>query len=147
MARINGSARLRKLLRDLPDDMQEDVRQAVALSADWILQDALRAAPVDSGFLKDSLRVALSKDKLVARVGSFGGKTQRAFYAALVEFGTAAGSRKARAGGTQEHPGTKPGQPYLLPAYEKNRQRAFKNMENAVKHALSLAAKSGGGPL
>lgn len=148
--RVSGSAKLRRLLRRLPEDAQNEVRKAVEAAAARVYDDALAAMPkpgenpYSTGDLRRKFRVAYDKDGLRARVGSFGGRRQRAAHAHLVEFGTAAGPRKAKDGSTYQHPGT-PAEPFLIPAYKKNIRWNIFELRSAVERAMKKATAGSGG--
>lgn len=139
---VKGAAKLRRTLRALPDEITAEVFEELVASANAILADMVAAVPVDSGLLKQTLRVAINRRSLVARIGSFGGKTQRAPHAHLVEFGTASGPRRTGVGGTvYNHPGTA-ARPFMLPAYKKHRDEALRRIKSATVRTLDKASRS-----
>jgi len=137
MARVQGAARLRKVLRDLPATMTAEIRAAVRIGAEDILRTATALVPEKSGATSRALKIRYSRDKLAATIGTH---DREAPLAHLIEFGTAAGERTSAAGTKYQHPGTKP-QPFLLPAYERHRRNAFRLMRAAVANSLRKAAK------
>jgi HK97 gp10 family phage protein len=137
MARVQGAARLRKLLRELPAGMTAEIRAAVQIGAEDILRTATALVPEKSGATSRALKIRYSRDRLAATIGTH---DREAPLAHLIEFGTAAGQRTSSAGTPYQHPGTKP-QPFLLPAYERHRQNAFRLMRAAVQNSLRKAAK------
>lgn len=140
---VKGAGRLRRTLRSLPSEITAEVGEAIAQVAEAMLADMKAAVPVRTGNLKEKLRVAVAKNGLSARIGTFGGKGQRAAHAHLVEFGTASGPRKSPSGATVNHPGTK-AQPYMLPAYRKHRKDGFATIKRATIKVLDAASKGGG---
>jgi hypothetical protein len=131
--RITGVAKMRYLLRRLPDEVTSRVKEEIEAAAQRVHADAMAAIPAEgeteyaTGHLKETFRTSLRKDRLGARVGWFGakysnsktGERARAAHAHLVEFGTAAGPRKAKDGSTYSHPGSD-ARPMLMPAYKKH---------------------------
>lgn len=137
---VKGGARLRRTLRSLPEDIGSEVATVIRQVSELVVADAKAGAPLgDTGKLKTSLRYAVTKDGLSSRIGSFGGKYQRAYHAALVEFGSAPGLRKSAAGRYYDHPGTR-AKPYLLPAWNRHKTRAFTLLKAATLEALERAS-------
>lgn len=144
--RISGLDDLARALEELPAKMEANIlRGAIRTAAQKIEAAAQAHVPVQSGQLKDSLRVSAGIDRktgrVTARVRAGGGKTKRskgAFYAHMVEFGTAAHLIKPRkrkslvvAGLLREvvnHPGAA-ARPFMRPA-----------MDAAAQPALAAAA-------
>jgi HK97 gp10 family phage protein len=147
--RISGAARMRYLLRRLPDEVTDKVRQEIAAAAERVRAEAYAAIPNEgeteysTGHLKRTFQVSIRKDGLGARVGWFGakyrnsktGQEARAAHAHLVEFGTAAGPRKAKDGSTYNHPGSK-ARPMLFPAGKKHRGENIRKIRRAMYDAL-----------
>jgi HK97 gp10 family phage protein len=142
---VKGAAKMRRTLRQLPNGITGEIADELEAVANRILGDMLAAVPVRTGDLKSKLRVQVHRERLIARIGTFGGKTQRSYHAHLVEFGTARGNRTAPGGGTYMHPGS-PAQPFMLPAYKKNKQDGLTRIRRATLRALEKA-RGFGGPL
>lgn len=140
---VRGAAKLKRTLRRITADVTQEITEALVEAGDQISSAAKQAAPVRSGKLKTSIRYAVAKDGLSVRVGSFGGKSQRAYHAALVEFGTAPGPRKAKDGTSYQHPGS-PARPWLLPAWERYKRGAFAKIKQATVNALETASRRHG---
>lgn len=91
--KIRGMAELDKALRELPNKMQRNiVRSALRAGAKVIEAEAKAQVPVKSGRLRDSIRasVRLQRGVPVATIKAGGSGKGGAFYAHMVEFGTAA---------------------------------------------------------
>lgn len=114
-----------------------------------------RLVPKDSGALERSIRVVKGTYRPEnANVRGVGGAGEgdpdltvrvvagdaTAWYARLVEFGTAPHENKGKFGGTQ-HPGTKP-QPYFFPAVRALRRRVKARVTRATKKAAKEVASS-----
>ena len=96
---VRGVEGLLGKLRALVPRVRAGVQNTVAQTALLVESDAKRLAPVDTGRLRSSIHADIAPKGLTARVAA------DANYAVFVEFGT----RYTRA------------QPFLGPAYEKNR--------------------------
>jgi HK97 gp10 family phage protein len=142
---VKGAARLRQTLRKTSVTVTREITQALTEAGELISRDAKNNAVKRTGRLKDSIRFAVSRDGLSVRVGSFGGKTQRAYHAALVEFGTAPGPRVAKNGQEYQHPGSA-ARPWLLPAWEKYKRGAFAKIKQATINALDEISRNHGDP-
>lgn len=105
---INGLLDRAKLL--LPK-VRTGVQQTVAETALLIETDAKQFAPVDTGRLRSSIHAEIAPNGLSATV------EVSVNYAAFVEMGT----RRQRA------------QPFLFPAYEKNRGAFVANLKRNLK--------------
>lgn len=97
--KLEGQASLLSKLKGILPKVREGTRLAVAETALLVETDAKLFAPVDTGRLRSSIHAEIAPDGLRATV------VAEANYAVHVEFGT----RYQRA------------QPFLFPAYEKNR--------------------------
>ena len=106
---LQGASGLLNKLRLLVPATRAAVRGAVAETALLIESDAKRFAPVDTGRLRSSIHADLAGNGLSATVGT------NVSYALFIEFGT----RRARA------------QPFLFPAFEKNRLRFLARLKAA----------------
>lgn len=139
---ITGGAKLRRLLRQLPEVIKAEVKDAVAEAAQDIFRDAAAhipepgAHPYATGELKKKFTVRISRDGLQARVGSWG--RRRARHIHLVEFGAAPHDIPMPDGTVIHHPGAR-AQPFLFPAYKANRARSIRRIRAAVRAALEKA--------
>lgn len=129
-ARIKGGQNLARILKTLPDDLQQPVKDTIRQNAEAVAQAARSAVPVDTGALRDDIRVRFTNKGLRARVGIFRQtKKQRAkgtdtFYAAFVELGTQ--FRKAT--------------PFLFPAFRSRKTTGRADIAKAAKDALQKQA-------
>jgi hypothetical protein len=145
--RVQGETTLRSVLRNLPDALTEGIRKEIREAAELVHFEAMKRIPNEhqnpysTGDLSSKFRGAIDKGGLRARVGTFG--RNRARHAHLVEFGTAAGTRKDRYGNSYQHPGT-PAHPYLVPAYQLHRVENFRRIKRAVVAALEAASRGDG---
>ena len=130
-ATIHGGKNLTRILKTLPDELQKPVRDTIRQEAEGILNAAKAAVPVDTGALRDSIRLRVTNKGLRARVGIFRiSKAKRlkgavsTFYAAFVELGTQ--YRKAT--------------PFLFPAFRARKTAARAAIASAAKTALQTQA-------
>lgn len=140
--KIQGLDRFKRKLRRLPVVAREEMRKAIAQSADEIVALMRRLAPVDKGDLRDSIgwtwgappkgssvlattrRTAVGKAGLVATIYAGGGD---AFHARFVEFGT-------------QH---MPAQPFFYPAWRFGKKRARSRITRATNKAAKKVAAGG----
>jgi HK97 gp10 family phage protein len=146
---IKGMAELDKLLAELPDKLQRNVmRSALRAGAQVIKQRAQELAPVHTGKLRDSIRVSvrIKAGVPVATVKAGGNAKGGAFYAHMVEYGTAAHFIKPKtakslflAGLFREgvdHPGAV-AHPFMRPAFDAAAQEAVLAVALKVKARLT----------
>jgi len=118
---ILGLKELEEKLSNLEEKLSRALNEALEEIAEKILDDAKNFAPVDTGALRKSIRTE-KKGKLQVSVLAGGGgvinpKTGREVdYAGYVEFGT---SRMAP-------------QPYMQPAFEKNKDEILQIVKEKV---------------
>ncbi|MCM1974005.1 HK97-gp10 family putative phage morphogenesis protein [Streptomyces sp. G1] len=120
--RINGMARLRQRLEDLPEDIKDALKKGVRESAEAVRDDVKQHVRVDrSGrddhHLRDTVDIRYEEDGLVAEVGWFG---QEDYYAVFQERGT----RRV------------PANPTLLPALERERGKYRARLTDEVRRVL-----------
>lgn len=155
-SRILGLDRLNKKLKAFPKAVEAEISKAMEQSANEIVAMSKSLAPVDSGDLQMSIgwtwgdvpkgAMVLGKVKssgkgagnLQITVFAGGGE---AWYARLVEFGTAPHLNGGRFAGSQ-HPGTA-AQPFFYPAYRATRKRAKGRVTRAVNAAAKRVAAGG----
>ena len=99
MAHIRGLDRWTRRVREIPQEVKEEVQAHVSTTAYKVEADAKRLAPVDTGNLRRKIKTKISDGGFVATVGT------NVEYATYVEFGTS----KMEA------------QPFLIPAYVKHK--------------------------
>ncbi|KFG68701.1 HK97-gp10 family putative phage morphogenesis protein [Microvirga sp. BSC39] len=136
---VEGIAALRAKLRALPKAAKDEIRAALAQSAEEMAAMARRLAPVESGALRASIGWTFgqapkgsmvlaegSSDEAELRVTVYAG-SDKAFYSRWQEFGTA----KMAAN------------PYFFPSYRSLRRRIRGRITRATrKAARSVASKS-----
>lgn len=119
---VNGIARLKRRLEDLPDEIRQALAKGVQKSSEAIAEDVARNVPVDtsgrdSHHLKDTVDIRYREDGLIAEIGWF---DQQDYYAAFVEYGTR----------------RQPAQPSLHPALQRERGRYASRLTDEVRQAL-----------
>lgn len=146
---VSGLSELDKLLKELPAKIEGNImRGAVRAGAKVMEERAKQAVPVDDGDLRDSIKVTTRsrRGKVTASVRA-GGK--KAFYAHMVEFGTARHFIKPRkrkslffAGLAREvvdHPGSAP-KPFMRPALDNSQQEAVDAAAAYIRARLAKEA-------
>lgn len=152
---VSGLADLQKALDQLPVKIERNImRGAMRAGSKVMAEEAKQQVPVDSGDLRNSIKVTTrARRGQVSATVRAGDK--KAFYAHMVEFGTAAHlipkpSRKKSSerialffGGKVvskvQHPGTRP-QPFMRPAFDKSTQAAIAAMAEYVRTRLAKEA-------
>lgn len=135
-------------LRRLKPAVRQEIEIATGRNAEDVAKLAKSLAPVDDGDLRAStkaLKEVSSRDGATIRWRVVSGD-EVAFYARMVEFGTAPGKRgdtavnasgrKRKVGRT--HPGNK-AQPYFFPAYRALRKRLKSRLSRAFTKAKRKA--------
>lgn len=146
---IVGGRELDRLLQTLPVKMERNILRGALRSGAVVIRDEIKQrAPVDSGALRDSIRITTRYRKgtvsASAKVGS-----REAWYAHLVEFGTRPHvilpRRQGGAlqfGGVQtrlvDHPGTT-GRPFVRPAGDVATPEALQAVTKYVRKRLTRA--------
>lgn len=127
---ITGIESVSAMLQKGQQQIEDEIRAALNKSALRIVADAKKAAPVDTGRLRASITMMsnVAGRGLVLEVGT------NVEYAAAVEYGT--GRRGAESTGqTQYYKRTWAGQraqPYLFPAFERERPRLIAELKRIV---------------
>ncbi|MFC4172640.1 HK97-gp10 family putative phage morphogenesis protein [Microvirga sp. GCM10011540] len=155
MAKVRNREKLLRKLAALPQKVRDHVGPAIRQGADEIVAMQKRLAPKDSGALARSIQAVRGsytpENANVRGVGTTGegdpdltvhivAGNAEAWYARLVEFGTAPHENKGKFAGTQ-HPGTRP-QPYFYPPVRALRRRVKSRITRATKKAAKEAASS-----
>ena len=148
--KIEGLAELHTLLQELPARIEANVlRGGMRAGAKVIEEEAKRLAPIGkdvqtAGELRDSIRISMrSRRGKVSATIKAGGK--KAWYARLVEFGTAAHlirpkNKKslffaALARTEVHHPGAKK-KPFMRPALDSKAQQAVQTLAQYIRARL-----------
>jgi len=111
--KIRGVARVTFIFQNLTPKLQEALPDALVDFANMVFQEVLRRAPVRFGHLRDSVRLEVDKEALIARIGP------TIEYGPFVTYPTRPHAINARVMISpgifrfiKMHPGT-PGNPYL----------------------------------
>lgn len=146
---VSGLSELDRLLKELPAKIEGNImRGAVRAGAKVMEARAKELVPVDDGDLRDSIKVSTkSKRGRVSATVRAGGK--KAFYAHMVEFGTARHFIKPRkrkslffAGLAREvvdHPGASP-KPFMRPALDSGQAEAVNAAADYIRKRLAKDA-------
>ena len=125
------------ILRELPDEIKNDVRKVVKNSAFNIERNAKSSASVKTGHLRRSISTKMGDMEATIH-------TSNLKYAPMVEFGTRphiirAKNKKALywKGATHpvkkvNHPGSK-AKPYLIPAFEKEKDQFLEKLKEVIE--------------
>jgi HK97 gp10 family phage protein len=125
------------ILRELPDEIKNDVRKVVKNSAFNIERNAKSSASVKTGHLKRSISTKMGDMEAIIH-------TSNLKYAPMVEFGTRphiirAKNKKALywKGASHpvkqvSHPGSK-AKPYLIPAFEKEKDQFLEKLKEVIR--------------
>lgn len=149
-----GINAFRRMLRKLPDALQEEVKGAVSDWAQAVQADAQSNAPKDTGDMAADCSISISRDGLAASVGYspklFPAQWRRSGWRAkFAEFGTKGyaaqpamtnGKRKRKA---RRYVPARSAHPFLFPAVEMNRGWANEKMQKAVSNAIDAARQVG----
>lgn len=167
---IKGKDKFLKQIDALPRALKDEIRNALKMSGEEMVDLAKRFAPVKSGALRNSISYTFGRPRPenanVRGVSSAGenardakGETgllvtvhagdARAWYASLVEFGTAPHEIKPkRPGGLLnvqgrlvekvDHPGAS-ANPYFFPAYRLSRGRAKARLSRSIRNGAKKA--------
>ena len=125
------------MLRELPDEIKDNVRKVVKNSAFNIERNAKSSASVKTGHLRRSISTKMGDMEATIH-------TSNLKYAPMVEFGTRphiirAKNKKALywKGATHpvkqvNHPGSK-AKPYLIPAFEKEKDQFLEKLKEVIE--------------
>jgi len=134
-SRTELDPRFRRLMQRLPDRMTDEISAEIARSALLVAADASMRVPIDTGALRDSIGVRITKTS--AEVGfdpkRFRRKWKKAGWRAVfVEKGTK--------GAPGRNIPPMAARPFLRPAFEANRQQILDRHRAAVVRLLGQAA-------
>lgn len=157
-SRIEGGARVRRMLKKFPVDARLEVAAALDASVRLVQATAITLAPVDTGNLRRQLAAkgAIGKRDRGLRV-EFGLRTKslqkKAFYAPFVEYGTkgyAPGQTRtykdSKTGRVKKkkmrsHVPARPARPFLSPALDANVPTIRRLVNAAVRRAVRKAGR------
>lgn len=111
---VSGLRQARGRLEELPRELKDACRRAVADGAEAVKEQTESTVPVDSGHLSRNVRVRRREGGLSADVGWF---DKKSYYAAFIEHGT----ESIRA------------QPTLGPALEAERPRLPRRLRDEIR--------------
>lgn len=158
--KIEGLAEMRRRMRAIPREARVTIRRQLDKNASEIVANARRFAPTRTGALKRSIDKTFGKytanNGNVRSVGGGGSGVQdpdltvtihagdaTAWYAALVEFGTAPHDQPNNPRSGHHHPGAS-AHPYFFPAWRLGKRRAKSGLARAIKRAAQKAASGSG---
>lgn len=157
-SRVLGDFKLRRTLRNIHKQVDNQLRPAVQQAANMVLEDMRRLIPRDTGAAWWALEAHVAKSGLDARVGiRRKANQQRYFYIRFIEFGTKGYSGDKRAGNrnradTNKTDGqnwfgkspdipARPARPFMGPALDMNRAEIIVIIRNAIDATLARAAE------
>ncbi|MDR2309015.1 MAG: hypothetical protein LBE53_17730 [Paucimonas sp.] len=158
---LRGDIRLRRTLRNIHKTMDNELKPAMEIAANRILETQRQLIPKDTGAAAAALKVYVSPSGLDAQIGIRGKRDNRKFfYLRFIEYGTKgyiggkrAGNRNRRA--TNKSDGehffgkypdipARPAHPWLRPAMQVNREYVMADLEAAVRRTLRKASQGVG---
>lgn len=113
MARIEGMDNFMNFVGSISSEVEEEVKKHIKETALRTELNAKQLTPVDTGTLRRSINTKLENGGLTALVGT------NMEYSMAVEYGTS----------------KQPAQPYMTPAYVKNKQKFMDGMERILREA------------
>ena len=155
---VQGIGDLNKKVAEIPKRIEAAAKKAMEAGADELVSMMKRLVPVDSGDLRDSIGWTYGDAPAGAKVVSqstadirglkitvYAG-SEKAYYAAWLEFGTAphnvakgggtkAGVKQLAAGGGNAHPGSSP-QPFFFPSYRALRKKIRTRIARETRKAM-----------
>jgi HK97 gp10 family phage protein len=143
MAKVKGVKKLQDRLKRLTRTSKENIAAASLKAANRLVDEMKRAAPVDDGALRDSIKARPGysrnqKGRLVPTLNETSvavvAGNKEAFHAPFVEFGTAPHMNSGIYEGTQ-HPGTV-AQPFFYPTWRASQRRTLSAVRRALNKAL-----------
>ncbi|TFY92964.1 HK97 gp10 family phage protein [Pseudomonas nabeulensis] len=157
-SRMSGDFKLRKTLRNIHTQLDNELKPAMQEAADRLLATMREFVPKDSGDGAAALTAFVSKSGLDAEIGLRGKKANKRFYyLRFIEYGTKGYAEGKRAGGRNKratnksdgahffgkHPKipARPAHPWLRPAYDVNREFILASISHAVSNTLKRAAE------
>ena len=160
-SRIQGDFKLRRLLRNIHQNMDNEIKPSMQQAAGRVLKTMQELIPKNTGAAAAALTAFVSASGLDAQIGIRGKKDNRRFYyLKFLEYGTKgyvggkrAGNRNRRA--TNKTDGThffgknpdipaRPAHPWLRPAIQVNRDYVLADIEAAVQRTLRKAIQGVG---
>lgn len=162
-SRLAGEFKLRKVLRNIHGQIDNELKPAMQKAADRILESMKERVPRSDrgdagGHAVDALEAYVSKSGLDAQIGLRGLKdNRRYFYLKFLEYGTKGYTGGQRAGNRRQrdtnktdgshffgkHPDipARPAHPWLRPAFDVNREYVLADIKAAVTSTLKRASQ------
>ncbi|WP_346829435.1 HK97-gp10 family putative phage morphogenesis protein [Pseudomonas abietaniphila] len=157
-SRLSGDFKLRRTLRNIHQNIDNELRPAMQKAADKVLGTMQQLIPKDTGEGAAALTAFVSKSGLDAQIGLRGRKAnKRYFYLRFIEYGTKAYTEGKRSGGRNKRATNKsdgsnffgkypdiparPAHPWLRPAYDVNREIILADIRAAVSNTLRRASE------
>lgn len=157
-SRMSGDFKLRKTLRNIHSQLDNELKPAMQEAADRLLATMKEMVPKDSGEGAAALTAFVSKSGLDAEVGLRGKKAnKRYYYLRFIEYGTKGYDQGERSGGRKKRATNKsdgahffgkypkivarPAHPWLRPAYDVNKEFILASINHAVSYTLKRAAE------
>lgn len=157
---IKGDFKLRRTLRNIHQQMDNQLRPAMEKAAELVLEIQKSSVAVSDGpgpHARDALEAFVSKSGLDAQIGIRGKKDNRDFfYLKFLEYGTKGYSGQSRAGGRKRSDKNKSdgsqffgkypdnparaAHPWLRPSFDMNRDRIVQIIQGAIKDTLGRAS-------
>ena len=149
---------MRRTLRRLEPEALKETKQAILDGAMDILVDMAMAAPRDTGKMWQSIDYKLGRDGLTAVIGPGASMItisknpfdttvkmskrkkdilMQFFKAYWIEFGTK--------GNAAKNIPAQPARPFITPAFDRNKAKVLKNVQNGISLALKKAAEGNNG--
>lgn len=157
-SRMSGDFKLRKTLRNIHIQLDNELRPAMQEAANKLLATMKEMVPKDSGEGAAALTAFVSKSGLDAEVGLRGKKAnKRYYYLRFIEYGTKGYAQGERSGGRKKRATNKsdgahffgkypkivarPAHPWLRPAYDVNKEFILASINHAVSNTLRRASE------
>lgn len=156
---VKGVSEMNKRFADIPKRLEVAASAAMEKGAQELVDMMKRIVPVDDGDLRDSIGWTWgdapagakvisqsNEDRRGLKITVYAG-SEKAFYAAWVEFGTSphnvaqGGGNKSFSGDAHGHPGSR-AQPFFFPSYRSLRKR----IQSRIKRQTRAAMKFQGPP-
>ena len=144
---IQGLPELLRKLDALPDALERKIgKAAMKEAAEAIRDEVIISAPVETGLLRDSLKIQPMRARkgrvgfmVDTEEGSYKGET---FYAAFLEFGhhaksrKSAGIKKGQIGGSTDARKYIPPKPFMRPAFDRTASVASQLAMDSIKEGI-----------
>lgn len=127
---IEGLPELKRKLLDMSEEMRQAKLEAAVLAGGQLIKNEAQVrVPVLTGTLRRSITVQISESNATSASAAIG--TNLA-YAARIEFGFNGRDRLGRLY-------SQPARPYLRPAFDQERENAYREIQDALRDAINDA--------